>query len=247
MIELKRCARTQLDLSNRPWFLRFILFQTICFNDLFQTQPSALWIISNFDSSCSLFEVIGDNLRSTFLSATLYLYIYIIIESILICLKTLVVCNLIPVMTLPVNPLELEYDFLRVMYLDRYRVISKDRIHFVLRIFLVLFPTYHLIAKQNMSQVILILASIFLTYHVYYSGESAAARWRIFWNKYMIIDFNQNQMIWLQTIFSCKLSDKSSGLLVIKLTVMRRFVNRRSLRNRRIEFTTKGIFDFKHT
>ena len=31
-----------------------------------QIQPSASWIIFNFDSSCSLFKVIVDNLKSTF-------------------------------------------------------------------------------------------------------------------------------------------------------------------------------------
>ena len=37
------------------------------FFKMFQNQTIALWIIFNFDSSYSLFEVIGDNLRKTFL------------------------------------------------------------------------------------------------------------------------------------------------------------------------------------
>ena len=68
----KTCAFTSHDVLSRPWFLPLILFQAIWFFGMFYSQRSASWIRFNFDSSCSFFKVTEDNLRSTFLSATLY-------------------------------------------------------------------------------------------------------------------------------------------------------------------------------
>ena len=67
---------THRSVLSRPWFLPFILFQTTCYLDMFQSQPCTCNVISNFYSGCSWLKVMEDNLRCIFFDNPVYIKIY---------------------------------------------------------------------------------------------------------------------------------------------------------------------------